>query len=209
MLLLILSDLHGHSVEPLVGIEGVDLVLMLGDVTTGAGLGDTKERIQALRYSYSELYAIPGNWERPQSSEWLKAEDISLDGRAKRFNGLLLFGLGGSIPTPFNTPNEYREEELAEKLALCPEPGNGERLVICSHNPPFGACDKVFLGKHVGSKALRTFIDQRKPDLVLCGHIHEARGIENIGSTIVVNPGTAPKHYALIRIEKEISVALH
>lgn len=209
MLVLVVSDLHGHSVEPLVGIEGVDLLLMLGDVTTGAGLEKTKERIQTLRGAYPALYVISGNWERPQSAAWFQAEGLSLDGRAERFNGLLLFGLGGSIPTPFNTPNEFTEDELADKLTSCPEPEEDERLVICSHNPPYGACDRVFLGKRVGSKSLRAFIEKRKPDLVLCGHIHEARGIENIGSTIVLNPGTAPKHHALIRIEKEISVALH
>ncbi len=209
MLILVVSDLHGHSAKPLVGIEGVDLLLMLGDVTTGAGLEKTKERIGTLRGAYPALYVIPGNWERPQSSEWLKEEKISLDGKAVRFNGLLLFGLGGSIPTPFNTPNEYTEEELQEKLNSCPEPGNGERLVICSHNPPYGACDRVFLGKHVGSKSLRTFIDQRKPHLVLCGHIHEARGIEQLGSTIVLNTGTAPKHYALINMAEEISIQLN
>jgi len=209
MLVLVVSDLHGHSVEPLVGIEGVDLLLMLGDVTTGAGLEKTKERIQTLRGAYPALYVISGNWERPQSAAWFQAEGLSLDGRAERFNGLLLFGLGGSIPTPFNTPNEFTEDELADKLTSCPEPEEDERLVICSHNPPYGACDRVFLGKRVGSKSLWAFIEKRKPDLVLCGHIHEARGIENIGPTIVLNPGSAPKHYALIRIEKEISVALH
>ncbi|MBA7594318.1 hypothetical protein ES703_01259 [subsurface metagenome] len=209
MLVLVVSDLHGHSAEPLVGIEGVDLLLMLGDVTTGAGLEKTKERIQTLRGAYPALYVISGNWERPQSAAWFQAEGLSLDGRAERFNGLLLFGLGGSIPTPFNTPNEFTEDELADKLTSCPEPGEDERLVICSHNPPYGACDRVFLGKRVGSKSLRAFIEKRKPDLVLCGHIHEARGIENIGSTIVLNPGSAPKHYALIRIEKEISVNLY
>lgn len=209
MLVLVVSDLHGHSVEPLVGIEGVDLLLMLGDVTTGAGLEKTKERIQTLRGAYPALYVISGNWERPQSAAWFQAEGLSLDGRAERFNGLLLFGLGGSIPTPFNTPNEFTEDELADKLTSCPEPEEDERLVICSHNPPYGACDRVFLGKRVGSKSLWAFIEKRKPDLVLCGHIHEARGIENIGSTIVLNPGSAPKHYALIRIEKEISVNLY
>lgn len=209
MLVLVVSDLHGHSVKPLVGIEGVDLLLMLGDVTTGAGLEKTKERIQTLRGAYPALYVISGNWERPQSAAWFQAEGLSLDGRAERFNGLLLFGLGGSIPTPFNTPNEFTEDELADKLTSCPEPEEDERLVICSHNPPYGACDRVFLGKSVGSKSLRVFIEKRKPDLVLCGHIHEARGIENIGSTIVLNPGSAPKHYALIRIEKDISVNLY
>ncbi|MBI3051658.1 hypothetical protein HYY74_04320 [Candidatus Woesearchaeota archaeon] len=42
-----------------------------------------------------------------------------------------------------------------------------------------------------GSSGVRKAIDELKPDLVLCGHVHEARGIEEmIGSTKVVNVAT-------------------
>ena len=208
MKILVLTDLHGNLPDNLLGFTDVDLVLVLGDITTGAGLAGTKERIEPLQSSYPELYAIPGNWERPESIQWLNQEGLNIDARAVRLEGVLIFGLGGSIPTPFNTPNETTEEVLAKKLTACPEPQKGERLMICSHNPPYGACDKVFLGKHVGSKSLRKFIDKRSPDLVLCGHIHEASGIEQLGSTVVINPGTAPKHYAFVTIEEQISATL-
>jgi Icc-related predicted phosphoesterase len=208
MKILVLTDLHGHLPDNLLGFRDVDLVLVLGDLTTGGGLAGTRERIEPLRSFYPELYAIPGNWERPESIQWLNQEGLNIDARAVRFKGLLIFGLGGSIPTPFNTPNETTEEAFAKKLTACSEPQKGERLIVCSHNPPYGACDKVFLGRHVGSKSLRKFIDRRSPDLVLCGHIHEARGIEQIGSTVVINPGTAPKHYAFVSVEEQISATL-
>jgi uncharacterized protein len=208
MKILVITDLHGQSADDLLGFRDVDLVLVLGDVTTGAGVAETIKRIEPLRRSYPGLYAVPGNWERPESIHWLNEEGLNIDTRVVRFKGLLIFGLGGSIPTPFNTPNETTEDVFAQKLSTCPEPCKDERLVICSHTPPYGACDKVFLGKHVGSESLRKFIDKRSPDLLLCGHIHEARGMEQIGATIVINPGTAPKHYALIDIEEQISATL-
>ncbi|MEM3567855.1 MAG: metallophosphoesterase, partial [Thermoplasmata archaeon] len=46
-------------------------------------------------------------------------------------------------------------------------------------------------------------VQEKKPVAVLCGHIHEAAGIERIfGNTLVVNPGPA-KHgrYALVEVE--------
>jgi Icc-related predicted phosphoesterase len=208
MKILVITDLHGNLPDDLLGFQDVDIVLVLGDITTGAGLTETRKRIEPLKSSYPRLYAVPGNWERPESIEWLDQEGLNIDAKLVRFQGLLIFGLGGSIPTPFNTPNETTEDVFAQKLSTCPEPQKGERLIICSHNPPYGACDKVFLGKHVGSESLRKFIDRRSPDLLLCGHIHEARGQEQIEATIVINPGTAPKHYAFVTIEEEISVTL-
>ena len=52
------------------------------------------------------------------------------------------------------------------------------------------ACDQLRGGAHVGSTALRAFVEHAQPDLVLCGHIHEARATDTIGNTNVVNPGS-------------------
>jgi hypothetical protein len=47
---------------------------------------------------------------------------------------------------------------------------------------------------HVGSRAIRQFIERHQPPLVLSGHIHESPRIscsyrDAIGRTVVVNPG--------------------
>lgn len=208
MQILAISDLHGNSVDGLLDIPDVDTVFVLGDITTGGSLGETKERILALQDVFPVVFTIPGNWEKPDSIRWLEQEGLSLHGKGIQLGNVHFFGAGGSIPTPFNTPNEMSEEEFSRLLGSCPQSPES-RLVILSHTPPYGACDKVFLGTHVGSKALRAFIEKRKPHLVLCGHIHEARGVDKIESTLVVNPGTAPKHYALVELAEEISVKLN
>jgi Icc-related predicted phosphoesterase len=48
--------------------------------------------------------------------------------------------------------------------------------------------------RHVGSRAIRAFIERRRPPLVLTGHIHESPRIsasyrDRVGDSIVVNPG--------------------
>jgi Icc-related predicted phosphoesterase len=69
-------------------------------------------------------------------------------------------------------------------------------IFVC-HQPPYKYLDKVyqhglpksFQGKHVGSKTIASYIRTRKPALVLCGHIHKAKGMAKIGKTIVYNLG--------------------
>ena len=62
--------------------------------------------------------------------------------------------------------------------------------ILVSHTPPFQTkTDKLLNGTHVGSTAVRTFIEQQQPLLCLTGHIHESRGQDYIGRTLILNPG--------------------
>ena len=60
-----------------------------------------------------------------------------------------------------------------------------------SHCPPYDTkCDEIDGGKHVGSTAVRSIIETKKPDLVLCSHIHEAGGrFDEVGKTKILNLG--------------------
>jgi Icc-related predicted phosphoesterase len=42
----------------------------------------------------------------------------------------------------------------------------------------------------VGSTAVRTFIERHQPLLALHGPVHESKGVENIGRTLCINPGS-------------------
>lgn len=209
MRILVLSDLHGRSPDPLLGIPGIDLVLILGDITTGAGLDKIRKSVDVIKRTYPKILAIPGNWERPESVLWLEQEGLSIDGKCLSVEGITLCGAGGSIPTPFRTPREFSEEHYKKVLESFTIPGRDAPFFLVSHTPPFGVCDRTFTGRHVGSKSLREFIDLHQPDLVLCGHIHEARGKTLSGKTIVVNPGPAPSNYAVVEVNAGISVELH
>src|SRR5581483_8517290 len=85
-------------------------------------------------------------------------------------------GLGYSNPTPFDTPGEYSEAQLAEKLAPF---GSLDPLVLVCHCPPYGtALDQIRPGLHAGSRSILEFIEKRRPAWFFCGHIHEAEGVE-------------------------------
>ena len=58
-------------------------------------------------------------------------------------------------------------------LAPCPE---GAVLVL--HSPPKGHCDSAGDDTHFGSPALLAAIEEKRPRLAVCGHIHESWGCE-------------------------------
>ncbi|MGC8606927.1 MAG: metallophosphoesterase family protein [Vulcanisaeta sp.] len=79
----------------------------------------------------------------------------------------------------------------------------GSRLILVSHYPPYGTnVDKAWNGANIGSKSVRKLIEEVKPLAVLCGHVHESRGVDRIGSTVIVNPGPLFNgYYAIINVD--------
>lgn len=64
--------------------------------------------------------------------------------------------------------------------------------ILLSHYPPFGIVDFTLSNTHAGDIYLKRLIERYEPPLVICGHIHEAKGIDKIGKTLVVNPYNDP-----------------
>jgi len=104
---------------------------------------------------------------------------------------------------------EQKDKEVKSKLDSI---GNAD--IVLTHNPPYGVLDKVtnpnapekWHGKLAGSHIMKDYIEKTKPKVVICGHIHEQKGIENIGNTKVVNTGEAGESY-IIEINKDIIIS--
>jgi len=83
-------------------------------------------------------------------------------------------------------------EEDLEQLAQMSDP---KRTVYVLHDPPYGtSLDMLYSGQHIGSMAVRRFIERYQPPLILSGHIHEAPRVsgkitDRIADTVCVNPG--------------------
>lgn len=78
---------------------------------------------------------------------------------------------------------------------------------MVTHQPPFGFLDTLYNGEPSGSVSLRRFLEEFQPDLLLCGHIHEARGEARLGRTLGVNVGELRRGYsALIELSDDICV---
>lgn len=102
--------------------------------------------------------------------------------------GTHIVGMGYSNPTPFDTPGEYSEEEIGQRLErFC----HLQPQVLVSHAPPWNTeLDSAAPGLHFGSKSVLDYIEAHRPAYCFCGHIHEAAGRTiRLGPTFACNVG--------------------
>jgi Icc-related predicted phosphoesterase len=113
-------------------------------------------------------------------------------------------------PTPWHTPREAPEEELAEMIeeivAGLPDPS---RAIFNFHAPPIESTldtcamldastdppSQVVRGGQpvmygAGSTAVRAALERHQPLLGLHGHIHESQSAARMGRTLCINPGS-------------------
>ena len=194
MRIIALSDLHGE-VRPLRDVAaelvGADVVLLAGDITNFGGAHAAREVVREVREYNDRLLAVPGNCDTAEAACCLNDEGITLDGRHVVIDGVAFVGVGGSLPCPGRTPNEITEADFAARLAQAAAGIEADApMILLTHQPPFDtAADLAGGGRHVGSDAMRAFIVERRPLVCFTGHIHEARGQDKLGDTVVLNPG--------------------
>ena len=207
-----ITDIHGrkdYSPQVREALTSADLVLCSGDLTDFGAAQDAERILEEIRQHNPNILAVSGNCDHPSVNTVLSASDINLHNHARTIRSVTFYGLGGSNPSPFHTPQELDEDQIENILTNYEKNEDSRWHVLVTHAPPAHTkVDRTFFRQHVGSKAVRTFIEKFRPDLVLCGHIHEARGSDKVNETIVINPGPFPQHYAFIRIEDSITYEL-
>jgi Icc-related predicted phosphoesterase len=188
---LIFSDIHNDwkALERLLEIDA-DYYIAAGDqVTWSKGIERCGE---ILKRRAGKVYVLPGNHESAEDTAGMCARFglHDLHERHIQIGDWYVAGLGYSNPTPFNTPGEYSEPQLAERLRRFAEL---DPLVLICHAPPHGTVlDRIRPGLHAGSHAVREFIEKCHPAYFFCGHIHEAEGVQaQIGDTWAMNVGKA------------------
>ncbi|GFO96220.1 hypothetical protein ig2599ANME_0408 [groundwater metagenome] len=205
MKLLALSDLHGDysHVEAICDRAGdFDALVISGDITN---FGPDEHAKKLLELFTKPILAVPGNCDNISLLKILDEKTISLHNSFHTIGELTFVGLGGSNPTPFNTPFELSEKRIGESIGtLLSRLNTNKKIILISHAPPRNTTDRL-PGGNVGSEALARFLGRF--DLIVCGHIHEARGRVLAGGTLVVNPGQGSKgQAALITIDDKITV---
>ncbi len=189
MKLLVFSDIHSDAaaLERLMNVEA-DYYFCAGDVVNFARGFDKVGPVMA-RHA-ERMYVIPGNHESAANIAEFCAQYGFHDfhGRTVEIAGRHVAGLGYSSPTPFNTPGEYSEAELAARLTPFAEL---KPLVLICHAPPKDTdLDRIKPGLHGGSSAVREFLEAHQPEHFFCGHIHEAQGkVAQMGGTRAMNVG--------------------
>ena len=190
MKLLAFSDLHrdlGQAAELVAMSAEADVVIGAGDfASVHEGLDETIEALAAIE---TPTVLVPGNNEteealREATAAWSAA--TVLHGAGATIEGAEFYGLGAGIPTtPWDWSFDLDDGAATAMLADCPQD-----VVLVLHSPPKGHCDSNGADMHFGSPALLKAIEEKTPQLAVCGHIHESWGCESlIGATPIRNLG--------------------
>ncbi len=198
MRILAIADPHGNysSIQALLEKAGnIDTVMIAGDITN---FGPDEKADELIDMFDQTVMAVPGNCDHTTILELLdRSRAINLHNNIINIDNITFVGMGGSNPTPFCTPFEIEEEKLSEDLSHLIAKAEQTRhpIVLLTHAPPHSVLDIVG-DAHVGCHTFASHMDKVK--LVVCGHIHEARGIVQNCDTLIVNPGMASEGSAAI-----------
>ena len=184
-----------------------DLFRKLINETMGRWLDLAEERLAGTGI---ECIFAPGNDDPFFVDDLLRSSASVIDPDERVIElpgGFPMISVGYSNRTPWDSPRELDEADLAEvidrEVAKLDDPG---KAIFNLHVPPKDtpidqamALDKEFRPKMsggspiitgVGSSAVRDAIVRYQPMLSLHGHIHESRGEARIGRSLALNPGS-------------------
>jgi Icc-related predicted phosphoesterase len=163
-----------------------------------------------LRGTGVRCFITPGNDDSFKIDDALRGSDVVefVEGRCVALDeDHEMITTGYSNITPWASERELDEPELEGYLErMMGEVRDPERLVAVIHVPPIetvldqapeideelrvkGGAGGVKI-THVGSTAVRSFIERHQPLVGLHGHVHESRGAQSLGRTLCVNPGS-------------------
>jgi Icc-related predicted phosphoesterase len=167
---------------------------------------------EALREKKVRLFMLPGNDDDFVIDEPLNATGseniVNPEGKVVMIDDEHeMISTGFTNITPWHAERDIPEDELTRKIEdMTSKVKNMNSAIFNFHCPPYGtmldAAPKVdeklrpvMSGGGVviapaGSTAVRAAIEKYQPLLGLHGHIHESRGLEKIGRTLCINPGS-------------------
>ena len=196
MKILAVADIHGHlgKLYKLVNSldERPDAVIVAGDLTP-FGPETLVQKIKSALDPISDYtFMIPGNEDTEEVRETMEDLGIDMHGKSKEFEKVTIIGFEGARWITEEGEVFIHYDPIHKILKKAKKP-----VVLVTHVPPFDThADMLWTGHHVGSPFVRSLVEDYEPDFLICGHIHESRGIEKLGKTTVVNTGALADGYA-------------
>ena len=182
----VIGDIHGNGarlrvvLDAVAGRGDVQGMLVTGDLAAGPfsrmpRLSSPQEILAILRGTGLPFVFVPGNHDAPRMDE-----PENVDGAIGSFLGMRVLGVGGA-PRAFGLPYEWEDGSLDLPRGPCD--------LVLSHAPPaLTRLGMTARGKDVGSRQVRDLL-VRHPLALVCGHIHEAAGIEEVDGVPCYNAG--------------------
>ena len=165
---------------------------------------------QKLKGTPVKLYMMPGNDDDKSIDPLLEGHEAVVNPNEKVVDvrGHEMLSLGYANMTPWRCPRDVTEEELGKMLeGLTSQVKSMDGAIFNLHAPPYNTnidlapeLDENFRPKaaggggvimtNVGSTSVRKAIETYQPMLTMHGHIHDSRGMCNVGRTLCLNPGS-------------------
>jgi hypothetical protein len=183
MRILCVSDYHRHrdiadAVEKLAAKAKADVIINAGDFLSEDFAKSVLNRTQF------RTFVVHGNWDRELK---IKNKNVTvLENQIVEYKGLYFLGIDWG---------HYAE---ISKLAKGIDP---KKLIVITHDPPYGILDVSFFGSNAGMPELREVMEKVRPAMHVFGHIHESAGFMKHKGTLYVNAAlTEFRKAALVEI---------
>jgi uncharacterized protein len=205
MRILNISDIHGRFKDfKLETLPDVDAVLVAGDLTNfgtnpphqylaeaTAELEQAKMWFEALSQRCAKVFWVQGNHDIGVPDDFLDPFAMNIRDKSVilEHDGLK-FRLRGVSQTCAFSNSDWSKRwayTTADPLKDLKAFSFDHHDIVLSHSPPYKCLDTTKSGAHIGSPGLRRYILKHQPILVVCGHVHEAAGVEMLGQTTVTN----------------------
>ncbi len=195
-----ISDTHTEAQNIPGGIPPCHILIHAGDITYrgetdkllkfddwGAKISLPKERKICIAGNHDISFEREPELARAHIQQWTYLQD-----EATEVLGLKIYG------SPWSTEfypeswafNHQRGAAAAARWASIPE----DTDILVVHGPPYGHGDRT-RGKHVGCVDLANRLKVVRPQLTVCGHIHEDYGVFAAPWGTVVNACTMTSGY--------------
>jgi Icc-related predicted phosphoesterase len=201
------ADIHGSQYRLNIILNNIekyspDLVVICGDITQ-FGPGEVAKNF--LNQIKVETIALHGNIDTPGVIESItESNAVNIDHKRIIKKGIPFVGIGGELTYKLSKiliKDNNSEKPLTDSI--------DKNTILVTHVPPYKTQDKVFFGHHSGNKELRQIIDEYKPRIVLCAHIHEDPGYTKLEESIVVNCSIGKRtEGAIIELNENIDVKI-
>lgn len=209
--ILLLSDIHGRGDMAATVVSrhpDIDYVFIAGDITNFGNVESVRSVVKALASDSKKprIFAVAGNCDTKPARQYMSEKGLDVEGRVHELPFAALVGAGGGLRRAGITSFERNENELiaALSLPLTSAVREGLRpLIVLTHTPPYGTNADCHGENHVGSKGFARMMVIHRPDVWICGHIHESRCVSLEDGTLVVNPGPCSSGcHAILEIEE-------
>lgn len=189
------GDLHGdiniaRKLADKAEKNNVDLVVLCGDITHDSSLENI---LKPFKDKNIKMLLVSGNHESIATADFLaKINDAKhIHGYSVKYEDIGIFGCGSANIGI----HSLTEKEIFETL----NKGHShisylKRKIMVTHVHPKHSKMEKLSSFVQGSEGVLKATYEFKPNILLCSHVHEAEGMEEmLGSTKVINVGTEGK----------------